>query len=657
MCGIAGIINLNGASVDLSELKRMTDIIRYRGPDDEGFLAINTHTSSSISTQNKTFNMAKNSMAAYDVAFGHRRLSILDLSQTGHQPMSTQDNALWITYNGEIYNFIEIRKELEASGYAFRSTSDTEVILHAYREWSDKCVEKFNGMFAFVILDLKKKRIFCVRDRVGIKPLYYFFNGKTFIFSSEIKQILEHSAVEHAADLKSIADYLSFQFVLENRTFIQGIKRLLPAHTISIDLQNCSLTVNCYWDIDFEPDHSRSADSFAEELEYLLRDSVRLQLRSDVPIACYLSGGIDSSAMTCLVAELLSRPVRTFTGRFEAGEEYDESKWARIVSAYAKTEYTEVTPDIDKMFGLLPAIVFHLDEPVAGPGVLPQYMVSEAAGNMVKVILGGQGGDEIFGGYGWYNSSLFRFIAGTFSFGNSVFEDKTGLGYLIDFIAHKGLRPVLSELVNIPSRRQSFQRYYSGVWAGMGAGQDVVRGLLPGLGGYNPIEQFCLDYEAMSSKNPYTAMFKFDIRNYLQALLHVEDRVSMAFSLESRVPILDHRIVELSARLPLSFKVRNDKNKYVLRKALKNILPPAILARKDKKGFPTPIEKWFDNKDSKAFSIFREERPGYDPIINRLFLDMLMKEHLTGAKKHSKILWQIMNILEWAKQNSVRSTL
>lgn len=560
MCGIVGLVNLDGCTVDQELIVNMRDQLSHRGPDGAGVWCDGP------------------------VGFAHRRLAVIDLSELASQPMTTTDGSLTITFNGEIYNFIELRGELQRAGYSFRTGSDTEVLLHGYAEWGTDLLQRLNGMFAFAIWDTRRQVVFVARDRLGIKPFYFLATPRRFSFASEIKALLADPACERKADLRSVADYALYQFTLGDKTWFKGVRKLEPGSYLVLTLDG-KASVKKYWDLSFDKQRPRPRADLAEELRHLLQDAVRLQLRSDVPLGCHLSGGLDSSTVATLAAQQVDR-VKTFTGRFDLGGEFDESRYAKILASAIGAEYHEVTPNVGDFQELLPQIGWHMDEPQMGPGVFPQFMVSALASRHVKVVLGGQGGDELFVGYPRY------------------------VDLVADhFLLHPGARGWETQRLRTMNRRlRRIGPFGAGIWL-------LLRGLWPFtaryrramtrnvsltrefrrlLGGYDPVAEFHRLFNQAPTDDPLNRMVYFDLKQYLPGLLHVEDRTSMAFSLESRVPLLDHRLVEWMASIPPWLRCRDYELKPLLRGAMEKQLPREIVERRDKLGFPTPTREWFD---------------------------------------------------------------
>lgn len=567
MCGICGIFHLErDRPVRPLDLRRMADALRHRGPDDRG-----EHVEG-------------------NVGLGHLRLSIIDLSTAGHQPMTNEDGRYWIVFNGEIYNYLELRERLEASGHRFRSHSDTEVLLHLFEEEGESCVTHLNGMFAFAIWDRVEQTLFAARDRFGIKPFYYALHDGAFVFGSEIKAVLAAGHVRAEVDPESMSDYLTFQFCLGEKTLFRGIRKLEPGHVLRVGPGGVS--TRSYWEIDFTVDRAHEGEHI-ELLAHLLRDAVRLQLRADVPVGAHLSGGLDSSAVACLASSLSTTQIHTFSGGFrEPG--YDETPYARVASEFAHTIQHEVFATADQLVDTLPTLIYHMDEPAAGPGLFPQYFVSELASHHVKVVLGGQGGDEIFGGYTRY---LIAYLEACIKGGiHGAQEDEK---YVVTFESIlpnlpqlRGYEPLLKRFWQQGLFDEADRRYFALIDRSAGVRSLMSPEVWQQAGDYSPYAAFREIFNHPNCHALINKMSRFDMKTLLPALLQVEDRTSMAVSLESRVPLLDHRIVELVGAMPPKVKFKGGRLKHVFREVLDGIVPPAISARTDKMGFPVPIAEW-----------------------------------------------------------------
>ncbi|CAB5122867.1 Asparagine synthetase [glutamine-hydrolyzing] (EC [Olavius algarvensis associated proteobacterium Delta 3] len=576
MCGIVGILARDRWDDAGCPIKPMADTISHRGPDNEGQIVDDR------------------------VALYHKRLSIIDL-EMGRQPMS--QDGVTIVFNGEIYNYIELRQELIGLGHRFDTNSDTEVILRLYLENGYDCINKLNGMFAFIIYDRNKQRVLLARDHFGIKPLYYCWTDRQLVIASEIKAILAHPDVTPEPNFKAICDYITFQFVLGQATMFHNVNKLLPGHYMTIDLKTFSTNVVQYWDPSFRIDTFHTEEYFTHTLRQLLEDTINIQLRSDVPVGAYLSGGMDSSIVTLLAASKYNGKIQCFHGAFREGPEFDESRYALEVSKNSESDFHQIYPTENDFIDTLPTLIYHMDEPAAGPGLFPQYMVSKLASEKVKAVLGGQGGDEIFGGYT-------RFVVAYFeqAIKGAIFETAEEGEHIVSLKSILPNLPYLKQYVPMLRRfwgRDLFERmdwrYFCLIDRSEGS-----------LGLYN--DDFCNGYRREEifqrfqklfnhpeTISYYNKMVHFDMVASLPALLHVEDRVSMAHSLESRVPLLDRRIVELVTSMPPSMKFKGAEMKYILKRSVRDLLPSLILNRKEKMGFPVPLHIWAKNRTGDFF--------------------------------------------------------
>jgi len=571
MCGIAGIANRDrGHAVDQAAVRAMMAAIAHRGPDDEG--------------------------AYFDgaVGLGFKRLSIIDLT-TGNQPIANEDETVWIVFNGEIYNYLELRRDLSRH-HLFRTHTDTEVILHLYEELGERCLERLNGMFAFVIWDSRQQRLFAARDRLGIKPFYWTCDAERFAFASEPKALLAGGAVAPQPDAHGLEEYLTFQFCLNDRTLFKDIRKLEPGSYLSFrPFRDAEPSVVRYWDFNYEVDTHHTEDYFIEQLLVLLQDSVRLQLRSDVPVGGHLSGGMDSSTVVCLAAPVYGGTFHTFTGGFREGPQYDETRYARLVAEHVKSAHHEVWPSARDFAEVMPWLIYMMDEPAAGPGVFPQYFVSKLARENVTVVLGGQGGDEIFGGYARYLVAYLEQVLKGAIFGTQE-EGK----YLVTW---DNIAPNLSLLRQYQPMLQSFwgeglfeemdRRYFRLVSRMEDADALISSDTWNQQSRARMVESFQQVFNNPATKSYFNKMTNFDLKTLLPALLHVEDRTSMSVSLESRVPLLDHRIAELVTRMPPTTRFKGGDTKRVFREAVRALVPKEIFERKDKMGFPVPLAEWF----------------------------------------------------------------
>jgi asparagine synthase (glutamine-hydrolysing) len=622
MCGFVGILNKNGNGVRPEILRDMANTIHHRGPDEEGMFI------------------------SGNCGFYHKRLSIIDL-KTGQQPMTYQDCT--IVFNGEIYNYIELRNELIAKGHHFKTTSDTEVILHAYQEYGDGFVKLLNGMFAFIIHDKRNNRIYIARDHFGIKPLYWYHDDRLILFGSEIKAILKHPEIKVIPEKNHLYEYLTFQFIIGEGTMFQNIYKVQSGHYITLELDSWKLNPVKYWEPDFETDLFHTEKYYISELQKILKDTIMQQMRSDVTIGTYLSGGIDSSLVTIMSAALSDIQLKSFSGAFHEGPEFNELQYAHAAAQKAKAELYEIYPTQQEFIDVLPKLIYHLDEPVAGPGLFPQYMVSKFASNHVKVILGGQGGDEIFGGYARYLVAyLEQAIKG------SIFESNEEAEHIVT------LRSILP---NLPSLKQylpmlkSFwkedtfepmdRRYYNLINR-MGSTKNFLH--LDFYNEWNEAEifsKFSAHFNNPNTKSYYNKMTQFDLTGSLPALLQVEDRVSMSVSIESRVPLLDRRIIDLISPMPASMKFKGGELKYFLKKAVSDVLPLEILNRKDKMGFPVPLHIWSKDK-ARDFILdtFLSQKSKERNILNTAYIEKL----INSEQPFSRGLWGLLSLELWFNQ-------
>jgi asparagine synthase (glutamine-hydrolysing) len=621
MCGISAILSLRDEEVPALDRKlaHMNDLLRHRGPDGEGmWLHERRHA-----------------------GFGHRRLEIIDL-ETGSQPM-TDERGNWITYNGEIYNYIELRDEIGLDD--FRTTSDTEVVLRAYGRWGPSALDRLRGMFAFALWDAAEQRLFCARDRFGVKPLYYTVVDGAFICASEAKALLPF-VPEIATDLDGLRDYLAFQFCLAGKTLFKGINELPPGHMLTV--QNGTIRVERYWEIDYEPDFDHTERYFVERLREIVDDSVSLHLRADVPVGAYLSGGLDSSFIASLAAREVGSQFKAFNGRFE-GADYDESEYARELAEWREFELHEVEIVAQDFVDTIREINYHLDFPVAGPGAFPQYIVSRLAREHMKVVLGGQGGDETFGGYARYLLAYFEqcikaAIDGTMHNGNFIVTYESIIPNLETLREYK---PLMQEFWRDGLFADLDQRYFRLIDRAPQL-HDVVDWSI--LGDYSPFETFRSIFRASNVRKEsfFDLMTHFDFKTLLPALLQVEDRVSMAHGLESRVPFVDHEVVEFAATLPADVKFRGGELKHALKRAAADALPARILERKDKKGFPVPLGDWMHGElhdfllDTLTSPVARQ-RPYLDARFDA-------ETVISRESKFSRNLWALLSLELWQQE-------
>lgn len=624
MCGIAGAISLTGGQIpDLeARLRRMSDLLSHRGPDGQGIW------------------VKENS----SLGFAHRRLSIVDLSDSASQPMISPAESV-ITYNGEIYNHAQLRSALK-SDWDFRSNSDTEVLLASYHNRGRNCLESVRGMFSFAIWDERKQEFFAARDRFGIKPFYYTVSHGVLYFASEMKALLPFLD-EIAIDYQSLEEYLAFQYTLGERTLFEGILELPPGHRMGI--RDGHPLIEKYWDVSYEVDFSQSEGDFLDEIRDLTTRAVSENLSGDVEVGAYVSGGIDSSLVYLLANQANPEVTKSFHGRFTDYPGFDESIFATIA-----TDPTGSPPQVLDIFAedfekSVSSIIYHLDTPTAGPGSFPQYMVSEFASQSVKVVLGGQGGDEVFGGYTRYliaylEQCLAAAIEGTYEDGRFVVTLESIIPNLTVLREYK---PLIQKFWSRNLFAPLEERYFdllnrSSDFAGVLADEVIDHSRL--------YSSFLNSFRApgLVRKEAYLdSMMRFDFKNLLPALLHVEDRMSMAHGLESRVPLLDHELVTTLARVPADIKFSRGESKRLLKKAFKEQIPQEIVARRDKMGFPVPLSEWSRNELEGYFrDIFSSSK-----ALNRDYLSKVSPERSLSAEgSFSRRSWVLLSLELWQLQ-------
>lgn len=615
MCGILGqIYKDRERQVTEVEVTSMRDLLVHRGPDDEGLFI------------DGNFGM------------GHRRLSIIDLN-TGHQPMTNEDKSLWIVFNGEIYNFQELRESLIHRGHIFRTRSDTEVILHLYEEKGEGCPAELNGIFAFAIWNKKNRSLFIARDHMGIKPLYYSLTKDVFLFASEIKSIIKSGYVEARCNEEVIPEYFIFRHVSGENTLFKDVKNLLPGH--SMILKDGEIRIREYWSpFPKENTNHISFESAAEELSWLIQDSVKKQLISDVPLGTFCSGGVDSSLVTAVASRLIGRPINTFSVGFNENG-YDETSYARIVSNQYGTNHHEVRLTNQEFADLLPKMIWHNDEPLNFANSIQIYAISKLAREHVIVVLTGEGADELFGGYPRY---LLPKVTGWFGKWPSFLKDGILKGGSI-------LGDHRFEKIHRFSHYSpdEFLLYNSSF-----LDKNFIQEILPGHASNGfPYRQENLKKSQALSLDPLTGLSILDQQNYLVSILMRQDKMSMATSIESRVPFLDYRIVEFANRLPSSYKINGFRTKLLIKKVAKKYLPGTIVNRK-KSGFGVPLNQWFKEPNGIGGGL-DEISPEIHAsgLIEKDRFKTIISEHKTGRADHSEILWASLNFWLWKKVYSV----
>lgn len=633
MCGFVAVYDRHGrGGAELSAtLRRMADTIRHRGPDDEG--------------------------QYLDGALGlhHLRLSIIDLAG-GHQPMHDAEDRLTIVFNGEIYNYVELRAELEADGAVFRTKSDTEVILNLYARHGEYGFGRLIGMFAFLLYDRPNRRAVVARDHFGIKPLYWHEGPGHLAFASEIKALLAHPEAEARPDWVNLSDYMTLQLVPDEGTLFSGVRKLLPGHLAVIDLAPGSPTRGqiirdvTFWEPTYPVDFNMGEEEAVEEVRALVEDSVRMQVRSDVPLGAHLSGGTDSSVVSLLAGRHCPQGLSLFHGRFEEGRDFDESEFARAVAhkAGANARLVEIVPRAADFAELLPKLVWHMDEPLAGPGLFPQYMVSRRAREEVKVVLGGQGGDELFAGYTRYLVAyLEQALKGAIHQSNDEGEHILNLTTMVPNLPElKAYVPLLRRFWRDGLFGPMDARYFRLIDRLEDARDLLTPGFQAKLQPERVFERFQSRFNHPRTKSYLNRMLAFDLSVILPALLHVEDRVSMAVSLESRVPLLDWRLADLAGRIPPRLKFPHGRLKYLLRTAFRGLLPQKIYHRKDKMGFPVPLHLWA-REPGPTRDLF------HDTLLSRagrergLFEPGAVERALGSSEPFSRRLWGLLCLELW----------
>ena len=642
MCGICGIFQFNKPVVNPAIIKEMVDTLVHRGPDDEGYY-INSKTAKISVNDKKVYKTEGQG----NVILGHRRLSIIDLS-SGHQPMGNESRSVWVTYNGEIYNFRVIRKELELKGHKFSTSSDTEVIVHAYEEWGSECVHRFRGMFAFVIWDNKKKSLFLARDRLGIKPLYYMANNDVFLFASELKAILAFRDVNRTIDKTALYDYFSLGYINAPKSIYLSIRALSPGHTLTVKSE-CPVIEKRYWDISFANVHSNlSEEEWICKIQDKLQEAVNMRLISDVPLGAFLSGGTDSSAVVVTISNILSDSVKTCSIGFKE-QEFNELPYAKEMANRYKTDHFEKILSVDAV-DIINKLAWYCDEPFADSSIIPTYYVSKVAREQVTVSLSGDGGDEVFAGYDTYSSmmncsKIRNRIPGVIR--STLIRALASLYPKADWLPRVFRAKLLLSGISMSPIKYI---YYSKSFF-----RDNMKALFT--------SDFYEDIGAYSSLNILSEIDKeFGGDDYLSRLLYIDiknrlvgdmltkvDRASMANSLEVRVPLLDHEFVELAATIPSFLKLNGRKSKYIFKKSLENSVPNNILYR-NKMGFSIPLSKWLRGDLYEMFceNVFRNDV--VNEYLNIDTIEHMWKRHQNKLSNFEGELWSILFFGVWAKK-------
>ena len=650
MCGICGQVSVKGRGIAPEVIRRMSDVLRHRGPDDNGFVFI-PPVENPADIRRITLSTWTDHILAQDyvVAMGHRRLSIIDLSQAAHQPMCNEDGTVWIVYNGEIYNFQDLRRRLEAMGHSFRSQSDTEVVIHAYEQWGTDCLHRFRGMFAFGLWDHRQRRLFLARDRLGQKPLCYHQRDGVLIFASEIKSILQDPLVERQVDHTALHDYLAYQYIPAPKTIFAGIRKLPPAHYLLFDATG-QISITKYWTLSYrsrEPKDEISHGARCDKVRHILREAVKIRLISDVPLGAFLSGGLDSSATVAMMAHLLDQPVKTFSIGFHE-KTYDELAYARQVARQFGTEHREFIVE-PQVMEILPKLIWYYNEPFADSSAIPTYYVAEQTGHHVKVVLTGDGGDENFAGYNRYVRQ--RVIDGLSRIPPPL--RGTWMVHLLrrmpsppsrpDFFAN--LARLMSALSDSAGRNYGLQML---VFDKTERTRLYAEAFKSSVDEVDPLDFFHEKFQESDGKGPVERMLSTDVASYLPDCLLVKmDIATMANSLEARSPFLDHELMECLASMPARVKLRASTTKYLLKEALKGFVPEEILKR-PKMGFGVPIDHWFRHElRGYIYDVLLDDaalRRGY---FRKEGIEEILDEHIRLGFNHSARIWALLNLELW----------
>jgi asparagine synthase (glutamine-hydrolysing) len=626
MCGITGVMKFrDGERVEPATLRQMCAAMIHRGPDDEGIYT------------------------AGPVGIGMRRLSIVDLA-TGHQPLSNEDGTVWIVFNGEIYNHAALRDKLQALGHQYSTHSDTETIVHLYEEYGSDCVQHLRGMFAFAIWDARRQRLFIARDRVGIKPLYYQLTPQQIVFGSEIKVILACPGTAAQLDRAVLPEYLAFGYLSGEQTFYAGIRKLMPGHWMEVDPSG-EIRIERYWDLPVTQNQAPRPEShYIQTYREMLEQAVSSHLMSDVPLGVFLSGGVDSSAVAALMTKIRRAPVETFSVGYSE-DAYSELPYARVVAKHLNSTHHEVLVSRQDFFDSLPYLIWHEDEPIVWPSSVPLYFVAKLAHERVKVVLTGEGADETLAGYTRYAFTLKnaawdriyrRMIPGTVrgAIRGSI-ADSTWINAAIrrklshTFLARNGSSWASFYFDNF------FSAFSEGDQAGL-LTNEVLKECAAGSA-----YQHVLGYWENSSGEMLQRLLYTDIKTYLVELLMKQDNMSMAASIESRVPFLDHPLVEFATNIPQDLQLGGFAGKRILKKAVEDLLPRSILYRK-KLGFPTPLNRWLAGTQLDVIrKLLLEPRSMERELFQRSAVERLFDEHRSGYRDHYDRIWRLLNLELW----------
>jgi asparagine synthase (glutamine-hydrolysing) len=619
MCGICGIYDYSRkALVDKLVIDKMLQVLRHRGPDDDGIFI------------------------DQELALGMRRLSIIDL-EGGRQPIYNEDKSIAVVCNGEIYTYRELTHELKQQGHTFATASDTEVIVHLYEEYGEECIHHMRGMFAFALWDVPRRKLLVARDRLGIKPLYYTLAGERLVFGSEIKAILQHPDVRASVDLKAMGNFLSLKYVPAPQTLFAGICSLPPGHVLTCDRHG--LAVRRYWDLSFAPSQTDKLkeEAYLEQLDALLKESVKLRLRSDVPFGAFLSGGVDSSMIVALMSRFLNEPVKTFSVGFDGGgRKPDELPYARLIARKFQTAHHEIIVGHEDFTRLAEKVIWHLDQPIADQATIATYRLSELAAKSVKMVLSGEGGDELFAGYARYAGERFS------PFFSHLPEPAKQFALAISRRFPRLYRPKLALFALCQADEAArFVNWFPLFNHRMKT--DLLTADFQQALECNSVDDIFADHLARSNAvGALNRMLYVDTKLWLPDLLLLRgDKLCMAASLEARVPILDHKLVEFAAGLPPHLKLRGLKRKYLLKKLGASMLPEQIIHRK-KQGFPIPISMWF-RKEARSFArdLLSPGRIKNRGLFNPVFVENLLDEHESGFADRGSLIWGLISLEIW----------
>lgn len=647
MCGIAGLYDRHGRA-DLGRLQAMSHLLRHRGPDDEGMVQIDalggqSFTHGGADTPSAVFRSGlpwapgqargESRTASYGVALAHRRLSIVDLEPTGHQPMCDPQARHWIVFNGEVYNHVELRAELEQKGVKLVGKSDTEVILAAYRTWGEDCLSHFNGMFALAIWDADRRHLFCARDRMGVKPFYYQFDGSSFAFASEASALVLTQSWRIQPHLPAVRDLLALDWVdHETHTFFQGTQQLPAGHWLTVGEDG--LRVARWWGLDPERRASGTSADLAQQFGELFTDAVKLRLRADVEVGSCLSGGLDSSAVVTTAAKLAPKGLHAFTCAYDEGPAFDERPYVRAVAEASGASSHVTVPDGGDLWSVIDALAAEQGEPTAGPGVYSQWHVMKLAHEKgLKVLLDGQGGDETLAGYFRYLPTRLRDLAVAGQWGEfgrlwGPVTDKLGVGT----VALHTFEPFLPGPLVAALRR----RY--------GQGKDrVLSSALRKVGSHAP-------HVHGSSRSALWDQLAFDVTvRQLPSLLRYEDRSSMAFGIETRLPFLDYRLVEFAFSLPDTARLDGTTTKAIARRALGDRVPKSVLERRDKMGFETPTDLWLRGRHAAELRARLTRRGPFQDWVDPAVVQASLDDYLAGRRAIGLQIWRWLSLEAWSQ--------